>query len=235
MDPITISLILGGASMAGNLVTNIMNSNAEQEAKKAALKELKNQSQITDSQYQQLIGAIDSYYQTRGSLGSEADVMDYKKAIANYNPEDYAAEVGEFSYDKTKEDFLNPYYGRIISDTADQIQHTAAGAGLGRGTGAALNIAKGTAEKSDELYRTAMSEYDKDRAFSYQQFQDAITNNQNRLNALRSATETKMGLQGSLAQDYYNVKDQAQADRIQAEQDRLSARTAYGTAMAGLY
>ena len=159
----------------------------------------------------------------------------YKQAIANYDPEDYAAEVGEFGYDKTKEDFLNPYYGAIISDTADQIQHSAAGAGLGRGTGAALNIAKGTAEKSDELYRTAMQEMNQDRSFAYQKFQDAIQNNQNRLNAINQATMNKMNLQGNLAQDYFNTMDQAQADKIAANQDRLNAQTAYATAMAGLY
>lgn len=232
------ALIGAGAAIIGSGIQAYGNYKAQEEERKArerAAKELKAAGQLTDDEYRKVLSNIDSYYQNRGSLGSEADVNAYKQAIANYNPEDYAAEVGEFGYDKTKEDFLNPYYGAIISDTADQIQHTAAGAGLGRGTGAALNIAKGTAEKSDELYRTAMQEMNQDRSFAYQKFQDAIQNNQNRLNAINQATMNKMNLQGNLAQDYFNTMDQAQADKIAANQDRLNAQTAYATAMAGLY
>jgi hypothetical protein len=232
------ALIGAGAAIIGSGIQAYGNYKAKEEERKArerAAKELKAAGQLTDDEYRQVLSNIDSYYQNRGSLGSEADVNAYKQAIANYDPEDYAAEVGEFGYDKTKEDFLNPYYGAIISDTADQIQHTAAGAGLGRGTGAALNIAKGTAEKSDELYRTAMQEMNQDRSFAYQKFQDAIQNNQNRLNAINQATMNKINLQGNLAQDYFNTMDQAQADKIAANQDRLNAQTAYATAMAGLY
>ena len=80
-----------------------------------------------------------------------------------------------------------------------------------------------------------MQEMNQDRSFAYQKFQDAIQNNQNRLNAINQATMNKMNLQGNLAQDYFNTMDQAQADKIAANQDRLNAQTAYATAMAGLY
>ena len=232
------ALIGAGAAIIGAGIQAYGNYKAQEEERKArerAAKELRAAGKLTDNEYRSVLSNIDQYYQNRGSMGSEADVNDYKKAIANYDPEDYAAEVGEFDKTYNKEDYLNPYYGAIIADTADQIQHTAAGAGLGRGTGAALNIAKGTAEKSDELYRTAMQEMNQDRSFAYQKFQDAIQNNQNRLNAINQATLNKMNLQGNLAQDYYNTMDQAQADKIAANQDRLNAQTAYATAMAGLY
>ena len=234
---IAAGIIAGSALLGAGIKSYTQNkaAEAELEARKSAAKELKAQGQITDNEYRQIINQIDTYYRNRGSLGTQQNVNEYKQAIANYNPEDYAANVGEFNFDKTKEDYLNPYYGRIIGDTAGQIQHTAAGAGLGRGTGAALNIAKGVSEKSDELYRTAMSDYQDERNFAYTQFQDAIKNNQNRLNALRSGTEYKLGLQGSLAQDYYNVQDQAMADRMKAQQDRLAAQQAYSTAMSSLY
>lgn len=208
---------------------------AELEARKSAAKQLKQQGQLTDNEYRQVIDQIDNYYKNRGSLGTQQDVNEYKAAIQGYNPEDYTYDFGDFQYDKTKEDYLNPYYSRIIGDTAGQIQHTAAGAGLGRGTGAALNIAKGVSEKSDELYRTAMQDYIQDRNFAYQQYQDAITNNQNRLNALNTANQYKIGLQGSLAQDYFNTQDTRISDMLQAQQDRLNAQQNYATAMAGLY
>ena len=204
-------------------------------ARQRAAEELRAQGKITDAQYNAVMNQVQQYYNQRGSLGSSQDAIAYKKAMMGYNPEDYVAEVGEFGYDKTKEDFRNPYYSAIIGDTANQIQHTAAGAGIGRGTGAALNIAKGVAEKSDELYRTALQDYMQDRSFEYQKYQDQINNNQNRLNALNQATQYKLGLQGQLAQDYYNTEDQRMSDILKVQQDRLNASTQYGTAMSGLY
>ena len=236
--PLIAAGIVAGASLIGAGIQSYSQSKAaeaELEARKQAAKQLRQQGQITDNEYNAVINQINQYYNQRGSLGTKDDVNAYKKAISEYNPEDYAADVGEFSFDKTKEDYINPYYSRIIGDTAGQIQHSAAGAGLGRGTGAALNIAKGVSEKSDELYRTAMQDYQNERNFAYQQYQDAITNNQNRLNALNTANQYKIGLQGNLAQDYYNTQDSRMSDVLKAQQDRLNAQTAYGTAMSGLY
>lgn len=224
---------LGGAAISGYYSDKA--AKREADARKDAAAQLRAQGQITDAQYNQLINQINQYYNTRGSLGTQADVNAYKQAIAGYNPEDYAADVGEFSYGKTKEDFLNPYYSAIIGDTANQIQHTAAGAGIGRGTGAALNIAKGVAEKSDELYRSAMQDYQNDRSFEYQKYADAIKNNQNRLNALNSAQQYKIGLQGNLASDYYNTQDSRMSDIMQAQQDRMNAQVGYASAISGLY
>ena len=234
------------AAMAAGAATNLISSGIqahyadkaserELEARKEAAEQLRQQGQISDAEYKAVINQINQYYANRGSLGSASDVNKYKAAIEGYNPEDYAAEVGDFQYDKTKEDFLNPYYSRIIGDTANQIQHSAAGAGLGRGTGAALNIAKGTAEKSDELYRSAMQDYQDDRNFAYKEYADAIANNQRRLDALRQANEYKIGMQGNLAQDYFNTQDSQMSDVLKAQQDRLAAQQAYSSAIAGLY
>lgn len=239
MAPAIVAGLIGaGATLASSGISaysNYKSQQAELNARKEAAAQLKQQGQLTDNEYKAIISQIDQYYANRGSLGSNSDVKAYKDAIEGYKPEDYAAEVKDFEYDKNKEDFLNPYYSRIIGDTANQIQHTAAGAGLGRGSGAALNIAKGVAEKSDELYNTAMNEYNQDRDFAYKTYADAIKNNQARLEALRSGTEYKLGLQGNLAQDYYNTQDSRMSDQLKAQQDRLAAQQTYANAIAGLY
>lgn len=245
---IAAAAIGAGASLLGSAISSYSQykaQEAELEARKDAANQLREQGQITDAQYNQLINQINQYYNTRGGLGTKNDVNKYKAAIQGYNPEDFstidyskianADANGNFNVDYTKEDFVNPYYSRIIGDTANTIQHTAAGAGLGRGTGAALNIAKGTAEKSDELYRTAMQDYQNQRDFDYKKYADAISNNWKQLDALRSGTEYKIGLQGNLAADYYNVKDQSMADQMKAQQDRLAAQQSYANAIAGLY
>lgn len=238
MAPVIAAGIMAGTSLLGSAIQSNAQSKAaeaERKARAEAAARLREQGQLTNAEYQRIISDINSYYDMRPSLGNQGDINAYRSAIAEYNPEDYAADVGEFTFDKTKEDYLNPYYSRIIGDTANTIQHSAAGAGLGRGTGAALNIAKGTAEKSDELYRTAMQDYTQDRDFAYQQFTDAIRNNQNRLNAIREGKQYKLGLQGNLAQDYVNTLDARQSDLMKAQQDRLASKQAYDTAIAGLY
>lgn len=224
---------IGGSAIQGYYADKA--SEREANARKEAAAELRKQGQLTDAEYGKMINEINQYYNTRGSLGTRSDVNDYRSAIQNYNPEDYVADVGEFNFDKTKEDYLNPYYAQIIGQTRDELQHTAAGAGLGRGTGAALNIAKGVAEKSDELYNTAMSEYRDERDFAYKQYTDAITNAQNRLNALREGNQYKMGLQGNLAQNYFDTMDARQSDLMAAQQDKLNAQVGYASAISGLY
>ena len=235
-----IPLIVAGAaaSLAGagiQAYSQYKAQEAEQEAREEAAKKLRAQGQITDSEYSNMINQIRDYYIDRGSLGTQNDVNEYRKAIANLNPEDYAAKDPGFGWTGSKEDYLNPYYGKIIGDTANSIQHTAAGACLGRGTGAALNIAKGVSEKSDELYRTAMADYQNERDFQYKKYQDAIRNNQNYLTALREGNEYKIGLQGNLAQDYYNTQDSRMSDLLKAQQDKLNAQQNYASAIAGLY
>lgn len=239
MAPLIAAAIIGaGASLASSGISaysNYKSQEAQMKARKEAADQLRAQGQITDAEYNSVINSINQYYNTRGSLGTQSDVNEYKQAIANYNPEDYAAVDPGFNWSGTKEDYLNPYYGKIIGDTANSIQHTAAGAGLGRGTGAALNIAKGVAEKSDDLYRTAMADYQNERDFQYKKYQDAIRNNQNYLNALREGNEYKIGLQGNLAQDYFNTQDSRMSDVLKAQQDKLNAQQSYANAIAGLY
>lgn len=235
--------IAAGSNLIGagiNAYANYKAQERERKAREAARRQLEYNKQQTANEYRDILSGIQDYYDNRVGLGQIDDVNDYRTALANYNPEDYvgseySAEDFNKTFDKNKEDFINPYYSRIIGDTANQIQHSAAGAGLGRGTGAALGIAKGTAEKSDELYRTAMSDYQNERDFAYKQFADAIRNNQTRLDALRQGTQYKLGLQGNLAQDYVNTQDTAYADQMRTKQDAMAAKQSYDTAMLGLY
>lgn len=238
MIPLIAAGIGAAASLAGSAISAYSNSKsqeAQMRAREEAANKLRAQGQITDAEYNALVNEIKQYYNNRGSLGNQNDVNEYRQAIAGYNPEDYAASDPGFGWSGSKEDYLNPYYGKIIGDTANTIQHTAAGAGIGRGTGAALNIAKGVAEKSDELYRTAMQDYQNERDFQYKKYQDAIRNNQNYLSALREGNEYKLGLQGNLAQDYFNTQDSRMSDILKAQQDKMNAQQTYANAIAGLY
>ena len=128
-----------------------------------------------------------------------------------------------------------PYYDQIIQDTANKIQHTAAGAGIGRNPGTLVNIAKAVAEKDNELYKEANELYNTDRDFAYKTYSDYIQNMQDNLSRKLQATQTQMTAQGNLAQDYYNTLDSRQSDLLKARQDQINAGISYATAMQGLY
>lgn len=239
MWPIALAM---GAGAAAQLYSSYTQSEAQKDiadkdyqSRMAAIAQLREQGKLTEQEYNSLANQVQEYYKNRGSLGTKDDVNEYKAAIEGYNPEDYVYNFGEFNYDKTKEDFLNPYYKQIIGDAAQKAQGSAAGAGMGRSTWAAQNIARAVAQKEDELYKTALNEYNTDRSQAYKEYADAITRNQSRLDALREGNQYKMGLEGNLAQDYYNTQDQAMSDALKVQQDKLNAKTAYSNAIAGLY
>lgn len=230
------------AGTAAQLYSSYKQSEAQKEAaekeyqsRMAAIAQLREQGKLTEQEYNSLAKQVQDYYQNRGSLGTQDNVNEYKAAIEGYNPEDYVYNFDEFNYDKTKEDFLNPYYKQIIGDAAQKAQGSAAGAGMGRSTWAAQNIARAVAQKEDELYKTALNEYNQDRSQAYKEYADAITRNQTRLNALREGNQYKMSLEGDLAKDYYNTQDQAMSDALKVQQDKLAAKQAYSNAIAGLY
>lgn len=237
------SIIAGLGIAAGTALANIWNASEEREAREHMLNQLRKQGEITADEYKQLESIINAYYDERGSIGTKQDVDNYAKAMREYDENkydyDWTKDKGYESFDayfgnKTKEDYLNPYYDAIIGDTADQIQHSAAGAGLGRGTGAALNIAKGVAQKSDELYKTALQEYNTDRSQKYQEYSDYISNMQERYKNLQDQQKYKLQLQGQLANDYLSVMDAKQSDILGARQDAIATQAQYNTAMAGL-
>lgn len=210
---------------------------AERQARLAAAAALREQGKSTQEEYEALKKDINDYYDNRVSLGTKEDVDNYRNSITGYNPEDYIYDFDEFKnhYNKTKEDFLNPYYNQIIGDAAMKAQGSAAGAGMGRSTFAAQNIARAVAQKEDELYKTALNEYNTDRSQAYKEYADAIARNQEKLNALREGNQYKMGLQGNLAKDYISGQDAQQSDLMNLKQDKLNAKQQYDMAITGLY
>lgn len=188
--------------------------------KKRLLEQAQKQYNLTQDEVQEL---MESYYSDpQNFLGTQEDVDAYRSAVRNYNPEDFVHDFNEFSYDKGVDDFMNPYADRIIDATADKVQHTAAGAGLGRGTGAANAIADEVAKKNDELYKTALSEYNTDRSRAYSEWSGNIQAMQNRLNQLKMATDTQMNNLGNLAQDFTRQKQDQFSDQINAKQNRAN-------------
>lgn len=233
------AIIAGAASIGGGIASYLGNRYAADKAaasRAAAAKKIGEMQGQSNQYYDQMMQDIDSYYANRGSLGTAQDVKDYKAAIGAYDPNSFVYDVDSnpFSYDKTADSFINPYYDQIIGDTAATVQHTAAGAGLGRGSGAATSIADAVVKKNEELYNDAYNRFKDDRQFEYNKYADYIANRQAQLNQLRAATDTKLSMQGNLANDYFSVMDAAQSDRLKAQQDRQGTMATYAQAMMGV-
>lgn len=224
-------------SLAGGILGTIAGifsaADAEEDRKKKQeiLEDAAKQFNLDMSEVESLMS---EYYSNPDAfLGTQEDVQAYRDAVKSYNPSDYIygydADTGEFdeskynfgnSYKKTVDDFINPYYDKIIADTTAGVQHSAAGAGLGRGTGAAQAIATAQAQKEDELFKTALQQYNTDRAQSYTEWSGNLQRMQDRLNQLKSANDTKLQMQNNLASDYTNQMQNKYSDMIAQKQNR---------------
>lgn len=214
--PVGAAIGAGLGGLAGLFAA--WSESSDEEEKRKILDQAKKDYNLTQDEVE---GLLSEYYDNpQNFLGTAEDVAAYKQSIKDYDPNAFVGDFDEFSYDKSVDDFFNPYYDQIVQGTADKIQHSAAGAGVGRGTGAANAIAEGVAQKQDELYNTALNAYNTDRSQSYTEWAGNIEKMQQRLNQLKSATDTKLNMQGNLAQDYTNTQGQRYADQIAAKQER---------------
>lgn len=228
------ALIAAGVA-AANIGTSLYNDYKERESKQEGRDATRQARNDAATQYGAMMGDIRNYYDQRGSLGTEQDANAYRAAIGGYDPNSFVYNYQPFEYKKNREDFLNANYDRIIGDTAATVQHTAAGAGLGRGSGAATSIADAVVKKNEQLYKDAQDAYSADRDFAYRSYSDYAKAMQDALNQKRLATESKIALQGNLANDYYGTMDSRQADLLKLQQDRMATLANYDAAIAGLY
>jgi hypothetical protein len=87
MLPLIGAGIMAGATIGSSILNNYYNSKAQKRelaAKREAADELKRQGQITDQEYQDLIGQIQNYYANRQGIGQADDISKYRQAIEGY-------------------------------------------------------------------------------------------------------------------------------------------------------
>lgn len=154
----------------------------------------------------QLKEAVTQWYKDNQSIGTQQDVAQYGDLIRGYDPNEFVYETEDFDNNYDVNDYYAPNRQAIIDKTADAVQHTAAGAGIGRGTGAANMIATNVADKNEELYRDALNAMNQDRQFAYNLWNSKANIGMQRLNQLKSAKDTQLSLYGNLAEDYQNFQ-----------------------------
>lgn len=94
--------------------------------------------------------------------------------------------------------------------------------GIGRGTGAANQIATAVADKNEELYKDALEAMNQDRQFAYNLWNAKIQQGQNRLNQLKNAKDTQLSLYGGLAEDFKEYNRAKLQDMINLDQQKMN-------------
>lgn len=213
--------LAGGVLGALGGVFASLSEEADAERKQKIIDNAKAQFNLTQDEIDTLMDEF--YTNPENFLGTQEDVEAYRNAVNSYDPNQFVYDFEAFNYDKDVDDFVNPYYDKIIKNTSDKVQHSAAGAGVGRGTGAANAIAEAVARKDDELYKTALQQYNTDRAQTYSEWSGNIDKMQQRLNQLKSATDTQLNNLGNLANDYTTQQQNYFSDQIASKQNRNNA------------
>lgn len=207
------AVIGGGLGALGGIFGAISSSKSEAD-KRQIIKQAAKDYNVSVKQMQQM---LNDYYESNPSIGTASDVNTYKTLVSGYDPNKFVYDYKDFDNDYDINDYYAPNRSAVIQKTADTLQSTAAGSGIGRGTGAANMIATGVANKNEELAKGAQEAMNQDRQFAYQLWNAAITQGQNRLDALRQAKTDQLGLYGDLAQDWQNFNQQ----KVQSQLDLL--------------
>lgn len=165
---------------------------------------------------------LDEYYRQNESIGTVEDKLKYQELAHSFDPNEFVYDYEDFDNNYDVNDYYAANRQAIIDKTSDQLQATAAGAGIGRGTGAANQIATGVANKNEELYRDALQAMNQDRQFAYNLWNSQIQLGQNRLNQLRSAKEAQLSLYGNLAQDYQQWNQEKAQAYMDLEKEKMN-------------
>lgn len=195
-------IIEGAVKGTADIGFGVYDRYQQAEAAKKAKKRVEKVSQQTESDYNQMLEMLDKWRGDQITTASPQMISQYSSLLENFDPSEYGADVEKFEFTDengkplTREDFLAKNRDQILQSVTDRIQHSAAGAGLGRGTGAALGIAEGVADKDEELQRLANEEYRTQRQQAYSEWSDYIDKMQRKLDAERAGTESRISMLG---------------------------------------
>ena len=207
--------LAGGAiGLAAGLFGEYEAANNEREKRRI----LEKAAQQLNTSTAQLKEAVNQWYKDNPSMGSKQDVSKYTELVGAYDPYEFVYSdedtngdgipdaIKDFDNNYNVDDYYAPNREALIEKTGDAVQARAAGAGIGRGTGAANQIATAVADKNEDLYKDALAAMNQDRQFAYNLWNAKIQQGQNRLNQLKSAKDTQLSLYGNLAEDYQNFQ-----------------------------
>jgi hypothetical protein len=195
-------VIAGGIGGIANIGFGIYDRQQQREQERAARRRVKQVTDQTASDYNQMVNMLDKWRKDQINTATPEMVSEYSRLLSSFDPSEYTADIEKFKFTDesgkplTREDFLATNRDQILQSVTDRIQHSAAGAGLGRGTGAALGIAEGVAAKDEELQKMANEQYLGERQQAYSEWSNYIDKMQRKLDAERAGTESRISMLG---------------------------------------
>ena len=210
------------AGGAVGLAAGLFSAYEQEKDERKRQKILEQAAQQLNTSTAQLKEAVNQWYKDNPSIGSQADVNKYTELVADYDPNEFVYDAEDFDNNYNVDDYYAPNREALIEKTGDAVQARAAGAGIGRGTGAANQIATAVADKNEQLYKDALAAMNQDRQFAYNLWNAKIQQGQNRLNQLKNAKDTQLSLYGGLAEDFQNWNKAQLQSMIDLDQQKMN-------------
>lgn len=211
--------VAGGAI---GLAAGLFSAYEEAQDEKERRRILEQASQQLNASTEELQSLVNQWYKDNPSIGSQQDVESYRNLVDTYDPNEFVYNYEDFDDKYNVDDYYAPNREALIEKTGDAVQARAAGAGIGRGTGAANQIATAVADKNEELYKDALEAMNQDRQFAYNLWNAKIQQGQNRLNQLKNAKDTQLSLYGGLAEDFQNWNKSKLQQQIDLDQQKMN-------------
>ena len=221
-------IVKGGVEGGANIGFGIYDRYQQQKAEEAAKKRISQMTGQTASDYDKMLQMLEEWHGKQTATATPEMVAEYSALLGGYDPTAYTADVEKFQFTDengkplSREDFLAANREQILQSVSDRLQHTAAGAGLGRGTGAAMSIAEGVAEKDEELQRLANEQYLGERSQAYSEWSNYIDKMQRKLDAERSGTESKISMIGGAIGQQQQQESDYMADLLSLLENKRS-------------
>lgn len=211
--------VAGGAI---GLAAGLFSAYEEAQDEKERRRILEQASQQLNASTEELQSLVNQWYKDNPSIGSQQDVESYRNLVDTYDPNEFVYNYEDFDDKYNVDDYYAPNRDALIEKTGDAVQARAAGAGIGRGTGAANQIATAVADKNEDLYKDALEAMNQDRQFAYNLWNAKIQQGQNRLNQLKNAKDTQLSLYGGLAEDFQNWNKSKLQQQIDLDQQKMN-------------
>jgi hypothetical protein len=230
-----IAGLAGGAVDLGlGLYDRLYGDPKKREQKKKQIEKIKGN---VESDYDKMVELLEGYREGQDRFVTPEMKQKYREMLSEYDPNAYIYDFDKFQFTDengkplSREDFVVENKDAMLADIESALSHSAAGAGLGRGSGAAGAIAQGVADKSLELQRLANQEYQQERANAYNEWSDYIDKMQAKMGLQEAGYRQQMGMIGGEMERERGEESDYMADLLSLLQGKSSEITQAKMAM----
>lgn len=209
----------------------------EPKKEKKRQQRLKDLEEEVSSDYTNMMKLLSGYHDKQDRFVTPEMKQEYQRMLSEYDPNAYIYDFDKFQFTDeegkplTRDDFVAENKAAMIADIESALSHSAAGAGLGRGSGTHRAIAQGVADKSLELQRLANQEYQQERANAYNEWSDYIDKMQAKMGLQEAGYRQQMGMIGGEMERERGEESDYMADLLSLLQGKSSDITQAKMAM----